>query len=146
MYTNALTSHAQQLVFHSIWGTHIEDLRIPEFMTGVSFSPRNAFGKTLRGKGTTETLRTFTLPKILKYAKLSQALTTEFNQGGQAQIYNRPTFSGKRETLLGDAFEQYYKKKRTDPQTPLGGAGLYAKLSQWKKGILAQVMKEGHSK
>lgn len=143
MYSNASKAHVTQLVFHSIWGTHLEDLRIPEFMTGMVFDPRNTFGNTLRGKGSSKTLVSFKLPKIEKYAKLSQALTTEFNQGGQSQVFNRPTFSGKRQTSLGDAFEQYYKRKRTDAQNPLGGVGLYTKLSQWKKGVLAQVTRDG---
>lgn len=114
IYSDASTQHVRELIFHSIWGSHLEDLNVLKYMTDIDFSTRNAFGNTLRKKGSTTNLVVFTPIKLLKYAKLSQAATTDYNQGGQAQITNRITFSGKRRAMLSDGFKTYYKKKRAD--------------------------------
>lgn len=44
---------AGQVVFHSIWGSHLEDLNVLHFMTGCTFSTRQELANFLRQKGST---------------------------------------------------------------------------------------------
>lgn len=98
---------ARQMVFHGIWGSHLEDLNVLKYMTGVEFLTRQQVGNAFRGKGTTNNVVFFKLPPINFYAKLSQALPTDKTTGGQQQVWNRVTFSGKRRAQIGDVFSNY---------------------------------------
>lgn len=103
---------ARQMVFHGIWGSHLEDLNVLKYMTGMEFLTRQQVGNAFRGKGTTNNVVSFRLPPINFYAKLSQALPTDKTTGGQQQVWNRVTFSGKRRAQIGDVFSNYFKKRK----------------------------------
>lgn len=50
---NTDSAAASEIVFHSVWGSHWEDLEILKYMTGHDFRTRRALADAFRGKGTT---------------------------------------------------------------------------------------------
>lgn len=135
---------AGQVVFHSIWGSHLEDLQILHFMTGCTFATRQELANCFRQKGSTAPPVNFSPPPVRNYAKLSQALPTDKTTGGQQQICNRVTFSGHRKTPIGEVFKSYYEKKNSTTSQSSGTANLYSQLSNWRQQLVREVIKDGH--
>lgn len=142
-YTMNLADVAGQVVFHSIWGSHLEDLQVLHFMTGCTFYTRQELANRFRQKGSSAPAIQFSPPPIRNYAKLSQALPTDKTTGGQQQIWNRVTFSGHRKTPIGEVFKSYYRKKNSTTSQSSGTANLYSQLSNWRQQLVREVMKEG---
>lgn len=132
-----------EIIFHSVWGSHWEDLEILKFMTGRDFQTRRKLADALRGKGTTANLLTVTNIGIAKYAKLSQALPTSFTSGGSQQVWNKTVFAGKRKTSQSGLFTEHLSKMRTIP----GGSGethnLFNYYSNYKNHLSKTVLEAG---
>lgn len=116
---NTDSSAASEIIFHSVWGSHWEDLEILKYMTGHDFQTRRKLADAFRGKGSTASALPITNIGIVKYAKLSQALPTSFTSGGSPQAWNKTVFAGKRKTPLSSLFSEHLTKMRTIP----GGSG-----------------------
>lgn len=145
-YTMNLSGSAEvagQIIFHSIWWSHLEDLQILHFMTGCTFSTRQELANCFRQKGSTAPEITFSPPPVRNYAKLSQTLPTDKTTGGQQQVWNRVTFSSHRKTPIGEIFKPYYKKKSATTAQGSGTANLYSQLSNWRQQLVREVMKDG---
>lgn len=110
MYLNATENQLKEVIFHCIWGSHWEDLLILHLMTGHNFMTRRQLGNIFQGKGNRKAEVTCTPIPILHYAKLSQALPTDFTAGGQQQVLNKVTFGGKRRAPINEEFFAHCKK------------------------------------
>ncbi|KAG8304754.1 hypothetical protein J6590_101784 [Homalodisca vitripennis] len=117
-------------------------LQILHFMTGLYFPTRKTLGDAFRGKGSTAQGVDFKIVPLQRYAKLSQALPTDRTAGGQQQVWNRVTFSGKRRAIIGDAMADYYKKRKTQTGAAAGVSNLFANLSAYKNSILHHTMRD----
>lgn len=88
-------SEMGQMLFHSIFGTHREDLSLVEWMTGEVFKTRNEMGDHVKQKLKEGTEQTFLKMIPYKYiSNLAYAAQTDFISGGQGQISRVPVFSG----------------------------------------------------
>lgn len=143
IYMNAPVETVRQIVFHSIWGSHWENLSILQYMTGVEFKTRRELGSAFRGKGSSTTEVTFKPIKILRYAKLSQALPTDYTTGGQQQIINKVVFAGKRTCELGPAMLNELKRHRAGITQPMGGTSLFNFLSNYRNNVYKRARSEG---
>lgn len=93
---------AQQLVFHSVWGTHVENLKLLEIITDcANFQTRGDFGSVFQGsqEGGKVTAK-FKLINFKYYSKLGGANLTDYNAGGNEQLTHMPVFAGKRTRML----------------------------------------------
>lgn len=135
---------ASEIVFHAVWGTHWEDLNALLFATDHHFLTRRELGDAFKEKGSKGVLKEITLIKFKKYAKLSQALPTEFNAGGQQQVWSKTVISGKRKLHVGDAFAQYLKRTKIQTSQLQSSTNLYNHLSNYKSSLYKKVMDQGH--
>lgn len=71
--------NAAEIIFHSVWGTHWEDLNTLEFATQHKFHNRREIGDAFKEKGAQAEKKGIKLIPFVKYAKLSQAFPTEFS-------------------------------------------------------------------
>lgn len=73
---NTMTKEmGNQWLYHSVFGSHVDDLAIPEFQTGLPFMTRRDFGDAFQGRGTGQILEV--KPLRLKYvSKLASASQT----------------------------------------------------------------------
>lgn len=85
---------AAEIIFHSVWGTHWEDLNTLEFATNHKIHTRRELGDAFKEKRAQAEKRGIKLIAFDKYAKLSQALPTEFSSGGQQQVWCKTVISG----------------------------------------------------
>lgn len=104
MHVKASDKKAAEMIFHSVWGTHWEDLYTLEYATGHRFHTRRELGDAFKEKGTQAEKKNIKLIAFEKYAKLSQALPTEFSSGGQQQVWCKTVLAGKRKLTIGDTF------------------------------------------
>lgn len=143
MYLNASERQLKEVILHCIWGFHWEDLSVLNFMTGHSFMTRRQLGNIFQGKGHCNSKVSYTLIPIVHYAKLSQALPTDFTAGGQQQVLNKVTFSGKRKAPINEEFFAHCKKVFRVQSEAQGAVNLLNVLSQYRQYVLSRAHKEG---
>lgn len=138
---------ATEIIFHSVWGTHWEDLNTLEFATQHKFHDRREIGDAFREKGAQgERKKGIKLIPFVKYAKLSQALHTEFSSGGQQQVWTKTVIAGKRKLTIGETFGSYTKKSRQSASQVAASTNLFNFLSNYKSCIFKRVMERGFIK
>lgn len=142
MYINASERQLKEIIFHCIWGSHWEDLSILNFMTGHDFLTRRQLGNIFQGKGQCNAKIACTPIPTLHYAKLSQALPTDFTAGGQQQVLNKVTFSGKRKAPITEEFFAHCKKVFQVQSEAQGAVNLLNILSQYRHYVLTRANKE----
>lgn len=135
---------ASEIVFHAVWGTHWEDLNALLFATDHHFLTRRELGDAFKEKESKGVLKDIPLIKFKKYAKLSQALPTEFNAGGQQQVWPKTVISGKRKLHVGEAFAQYLKRTKIQTSQLQSSTNLYNHLSNYKSSLYKRVMDDGY--
>lgn len=135
---------ASEIIFHSVWGTHWEDLNTLEYATSHKFHTRRELGDAFKEKGTQSEKKNIKLVPFEKYAKLSQALPTEFSSGGQQQVWCKTVISGKRKLTIGDTFGSYLKKSRQSTSQVSASTNLFNFLSNYKAGVSKRVMERGY--
>lgn len=134
---------AAEIIFHSVWGTHWEDLNTLEFATQHKFHDRKEIGDAFREKGAQGEKKGIKLIPFVKYAKLSQALPTEFSSGGQQQVWTKTVIAGKRKLTIGETFGSYIKKSRQSSSQVAASTNLFNFLSNYKSCIFKRVMEQG---
>lgn len=134
---------ASEIIFHSVWGTHWEDLNTLEFATTHKFHTRREIGDAFKEKGAQAEKKGIKLIPFVKYAKLSQALPTEFSSGGQQQVWSKTVISGKRKLTIGETFGNYLKKSRQSASQVSASTNLFNFLSNYKAGVFKRVMERG---
>lgn len=134
---------ASEIIFHSVWGTHWEDLNTLEFAMNHKFHTRREIGDAFKEKGVQAEKMGIKLISFSKYAKLSQALPTEFSSGGQQQVWTKTVISGKRKLTIGDTFGNYLKKSRQSTSQVAASTNLFNFLSNYKAGVFKRVMEKG---
>jgi len=125
----------RQVVFHSVFGSHWEDLNIAKYMTGVEFKRREELGNIFRGKGSTATEKTFKLLPLNFYSKLSQALPTKMTAGGVQQLMNRVAFAGQRQIELSAQFTSFLRGEDRDRGYDRNSVNVANSLSRYKKWL-----------
>nr|QMP82186.1 nucleocapsid protein [Dipteran orthomyxo-related virus OKIAV193] len=85
---------AQELMFHSVFGTQREDLGLLKWMTNHNFQTRRAMNTQLQERKTGGQID-FSLLTFKFICKLASAAQTSYLTGGQGQIARVPVFSGK---------------------------------------------------
>lgn len=108
---------ASEIIFHLVWGTHWENLNTLEFATQHKFHNRREIGDAFKEKGAQAEKKGIKLIPFVKYAKLSQALPTEFSSVGRQQVWTKTVISGKRKITIGETFGSYLKKSRQSAGT-----------------------------
>lgn len=136
---------AKEIIFHSVWGTHWEDLNVLEFATQHKFHDRRELGDAFREKGAQGEKKDIKLIPFVKYAKLSQALPTEFSSGGQQQVWTKTVIAGKRKLTIGDTFGSYLKKSRQSSSQVAASTNLFNFLSNYKSCIFKRVIEKGYN-
>lgn len=134
---------ASEIIFHSVWGTHWEDLNVLEFATQQKFHDRRELGDAFREKGAQGEKKDIKLIPFVKYVKLSQALPTEFSSGGQQQVWTKTVIAGKRKLTIGENFGSYLKKSRQSSSQVVASTNLFNFLSNYKSCIFKRVMERG---
>lgn len=134
---------ATEIIFHSVWGTHWEDLNALEFATNHKFHNRREIGDAFKEKGAQAEKKGIKLIPFVKYAKLSQALPTEFSSGGQQQVWTKTVISGRRKLTIGETFGSYLKKSRQSASQVATFTNLFNFLSNYKAGVFKRVMEKG---
>lgn len=89
---------ASEIIFHSVWGTHWEDLNTLALATNHKFHTRREIGDAFKEKGVQAEKMGIKLISFSEYAKLFQALPTEFSSGGQQQSMDQNRHLGEEKT------------------------------------------------
>lgn len=144
MHVKTSDKKASEIIFHSVWGTHWEDLNTLEFATGHKFHTRRELGDAFKEKGNQAEKKNIKLIPFEKYAKLSQALPTEFSSGGQQQVWCKTVLAGKRKLTIGDTFGSYLKKSRQSTSQVSASTNLFNFLSNYKASVFKRVMERGY--
>lgn len=117
----------EQLIFHAMLGTHVEDFKILEYMTNYnSWVRRQEISDSLikvemKIPGRTEAdIRPFQPIKIVHYAKMSSAMMSNLLGGGVAPMVAKAVLSGYRTRHVPDSLKKYIEK---DVGTTGGGLG-----------------------
>nr|QMP82368.1 nucleocapsid protein [Dermapteran orthomyxo-related virus OKIAV170] len=134
MNCNMSQIHAQQVVFHSCFGTYKEDFGVLEDITTCkNFFQRSVFAQGFQKMNTTGTLTTINPIRFLKISKLASANQTGLLTGSFSQDHSVSCFSGKKEMKFTEAFLARVMSDGGAPtlqnRTPEGIAHLYHKIT-----------------
>lgn len=104
---------AQQIVFHSIFGTFKEDLGILGKITSLAtWKTLEELGSYFIKPPTKHVLVTFNLIKVAYYLKMSCANQSGLLSGVYTQVATVPSFSGMRVHVFDADFFEHIEKKR----------------------------------
>nr|AXL67890.1 nucleocapsid protein [Quaranjavirus quaranfilense] len=124
---------ARQLLFHTMFGTHVEDFGILQSMTDVSdWLKRKDFEeefKTLRASYA-RVEGTFYPIEMRYYSKVCSSLNTKMIGGGSAPVTNCQIFSGNRKRIVTEGLKS------------LGQQGVGAGLSTLDKDSIEKLLRE----
>lgn len=105
-------AHAKQIFFHSVYGTHFEDLGVLQGLTATeNWNPRSQLNDVFKKTGG----KVFKFkPYSLVYAsKLSSACGTKMINNMQPMVQCKPVFSGSRKRKFTEALQQIFKETGT---------------------------------
>lgn len=98
-----------QVVFHSNFGTHIENLALLEKITNIGlWYTRNEIGDSLKNMSSVAEVVDFKLPEMSCWSKLSSAQQSRYFTGGVQQVLPVSVFSGRRKQALGKTLFEYF--------------------------------------
>uniref|UniRef100_A0AAT9JNP1 Nucleocapsid protein n=1 Tax=Cryptocercus meridianus orthomyxovirus 1 TaxID=3133492 RepID=A0AAT9JNP1_9ORTO len=112
----------REMIFHSTWGSHLEDLSLMKWMTGHEFQTRRQIGSQLQGRGKGGHTGVISLIKFKRVSKLVAASQSQYLSGSKSQISRFPQFSGysnQRVEIEDDLF-----KILNDPETKVANIGM----------------------
>lgn len=130
-YTVPKTQHMtqlQQIIFHAMFGTHVEDFAVLKFMTKEqNWVKRHEIAPRLikedlkiRGRGKDDTM-VFTAMPVYRYSKMSGAIMQNLLGGGVAPLAAKAVMSGQRIRKVPEALIKYLN---ADLGTSGGGMSL----------------------
>uniref|UniRef100_A0A8D9ESX8 Uncharacterized protein n=2 Tax=Cacopsylla melanoneura TaxID=428564 RepID=A0A8D9ESX8_9HEMI len=123
---------AEQIIFHGIWRTHIEELGILKFVTGVTFKKRRELQVEFPEKQKMATILVSPI-KLLKFAKLSTACQTDLIVPNKQQVHHACIFSGPRILVFNKALTDLMSKK--DKQAKNGKLYVSSRNFRGSRGI-----------
>lgn len=87
---------ASELLFHAVWGTHVEDLGYLQWITNHPFSTRKAMGSAMQKRGTSAGTVLCPIIPFRYFSKLANAALNNMLAGTSGQISAMHRFSGTR--------------------------------------------------
>ncbi|CRK98047.1 CLUMA_CG011416, isoform A [Clunio marinus] len=89
----------EEVVIHGMLGTHLNDLRVVSWMTGMDFKPRSAYPSF--AKRSEMANKEITLPKFKFVFKLLSASASASGSSGKGQDFRLPVFAGRVHSKIG---------------------------------------------
>lgn len=107
MRSQASADHLSQVVFHAMYGTGFDCLKLLcQITTKSVWVNRKAIGDTLQRKGVKAVVE-FAPTRLLYVSKMSRALQTKSIGAAKPCNMTRSSFSGRRKRQFSQAFEEY---------------------------------------
>ncbi len=145
MQGNMNSDQAQQIAFHSIFGTYKEDLSLLSAVTEKAvWNTRTELGNSMQQMGTSGKKVAFKYPQFKYFSRMSSANVTGLLTSTSNQLTSKTVFSGKRNKVFSeDFFAQLRKDTIITAAASKSLQSLAANFRVIKLKLLDQIEKQG---